>query len=176
MRKLLKFLLLHLFAELCGIIKEIFSQRKKKKQVNSLNLKTENAPLLWCISNTLPRKRKEKLRSIISLNDIKENGWRWNFCPKIQETKDLDGQTASSALLMRKRKLPISICFPFYFLNYLFIFRKRRREGEREGEKHQCARETSISCLLHAPNWGPGLQPRHVPSSTGNLWVWRPAL
>ena len=24
-------------------------------------------------------------------------------------------------------------------------------------------RETSIGCLLHTPNWGPGLQPRHVP-------------
>ena len=24
-------------------------------------------------------------------------------------------------------------------------------------------RDTSTSCLLHAPNWGPGPQPRHVP-------------
>ena len=31
-----------------------------------------------------------------------------------------------------------------------FIFRKRGRE--KEGEKHQCARETLISCLWHAPN------------------------
>ena len=37
------------------------------------------------------------------------------------------------------------------------------REGEREGEKYQCMRDTSIGCLSHAPNWGPGLQPRHVP-------------
>ena len=47
---------------------------------------------------------------------------------------------------------------------YLFVFRERGREGEREGEKHQCVRETSISCLFYAPNQGPGLQPRHVPS------------
>ena len=31
----------------------------------------------------------------------------------------------------------------------LFIF----REGGREGEKHWRVRETSIGCLLHAPNW-----------------------
>ena len=45
----------------------------------------------------------------------------------------------------------------------MYLFRERGREGEREGEKHPCERETSISCLSHTPNWGPGLQPRHVP-------------
>ena len=44
-----------------------------------------------------------------------------------------------------------------------FIFRERGREGEREGEKHQCVRESSIGCLSYTPNWGPGLQPGHVP-------------
>ena len=34
---------------------------------------------------------------------------------------------------------------------------------EREGKKHPCAKDTLISCLSHAPNWGPGPQPRHVP-------------
>ena len=39
----------------------------------------------------------------------------------------------------------------------LFIFKERGREGER-------GRETSVyGCLLHAPYWGPGLKPRHVP-------------
>ena len=50
----------------------------------------------------------------------------------------------------------------FFFLT----FREWRREGEREGEKHPCARcvrETSIGCLSDAPNQGPGPQPRHVP-------------
>ena len=37
------------------------------------------------------------------------------------------------------------------------------REGGKEGEKHWCVRDTSISCPLHAPNWGPGPKPRHVP-------------
>ena len=40
----------------------------------------------------------------------------------------------------------------------LFIFRERRKEGEREGEKHQCVVASHVP-----PNWGPGLQPRHVP-------------
>ena len=39
---------------------------------------------------------------------------------------------------------------------YLFIFRQRGREGEREGEKHQCV----VASHVHQ---SPGLQPRHVP-------------
>ena len=52
----------------------------------------------------------------------------------------------------------------FFFRFYLFISRERGREGKREGEKHRCVRETSVSCLSHTPNWGPGLESRHVPS------------
>ena len=52
---------------------------------------------------------------------------------------------------------------------YLFIFRER--EGREKG------RETSVcGCLLGAPYWGPGLQPRQVPCQTGDLLVHRPAL
>ena len=39
----------------------------------------------------------------------------------------------------------------------LFIFREREREREREAEKHQCVLDSWV------PNWGSGLQPRHVP-------------
>ena len=46
---------------------------------------------------------------------------------------------------------------------YLFNFRERGREEEREGEKHWCVRDTLITCLSHAPSRGPGPQPRHVP-------------
>ena len=46
---------------------------------------------------------------------------------------------------------------------YLFIFRERGREGDREGEKHHGVRETSICFLLHAPRQGPCPQPKHVP-------------
>ena len=39
----------------------------------------------------------------------------------------------------------------FFFLRfYLFIFRERAREGEREGETHWCSRETSV-CASHMP-------------------------
>ena len=40
---------------------------------------------------------------------------------------------------------------------YLFIFRERGREEEREGENYQCV------VASHAPYWGPGPQPRQVP-------------
>ena len=41
--------------------------------------------------------------------------------------------------------------------NELFFFRGR------EKRQHPCVRETLIRCLSKAPNWGPGLQSRHVP-------------
>ena len=62
-------------------------------------------------------------------------------------------------------KLNLSV-FPFmsytfflsYFLKILFILVLERGEGKARGW------ETSMcGCLLHAPYWGPGLQPRHVP-------------
>ena len=46
--------------------------------------------------------------------------------------------------------------FMFHILKKLFIFRERGRDGEREGEKHQCVVASSAP-----PHWGPGLQPRH---------------
>ena len=46
----------------------------------------------------------------------------------------------------------------------LFIFRERGREGEREREKRQCARETLIGCLSHGPQPGTWpAAPRPVP-------------
>ena len=48
--------------------------------------------------------------------------------------------------------------------DFIYLFLERGgREGESEGEKHCCVRQTSNSCLLHTPNWGPVPQPRHVP-------------
>ena len=65
---------------------------------------------------------------------------------------------------VRMRYLPSSplllALLIFYFRFDLFIFRERGREGEREGEKHWCVRETSIGCLSRAPNQAPGPQPR----------------
>ena len=66
---------------------------------------------------------------------------------------------------------PVHFDFPTCFLSssspflrfYLFIFREGGSEGERKEEKHLCVTETLLGCLLDAPNWGPGLQPRYVP-------------
>ena len=66
--------------------------------------------------------------------------------------------------------------FPSLFLSfrlYLFIFRDRGMEGERDREKHRCAREILIGCLLHDP------KPRHVPlfgNQTSNFSTSRLAL
>ena len=40
-----------------------------------------------------------------------------------------------------------------FFRFYLLIFRERGREGEKEGEKHQCERKISVGCLplVHPP-------------------------
>ena len=58
----------------------------------------------------------------------------------------------------------------FFLIKILFIFRERGREGEREGEKHQCvvaSHALPTGDLAHNPgmcpdwdsNWGPfGLQ------------------
>ena len=50
-----------------------------------------------------------------------------------------------------------------FFKDFIYFFLERGEGMEKEGEKHQCVGDTSISCLSHTPNWGPGLQPRHVP-------------
>ena len=41
---------------------------------------------------------------------------------------------------------------------------------EREGEKHQCARDTSISCLSCAPIGGPACNPGRFPDQELNWW------
>ena len=53
----------------------------------------------------------------------------------------------------------------FFLRFYLFIFREAK-EREREEEK-----TAMCGCLLRAPYWGPGLQPRHVPNWESN---WQP--
>ena len=54
-----------------------------------------------------------------------------------------------------------SVNYFFFFFKILFIL--ERWEGrEKEREKHQCARDTLIGCLWHAPNWGYGQRPRYV--------------
>ena len=49
-----------------------------------------------------------------------------------------------------------------YFLrDFIYLFLERGEGREKGRETLICERD--IGCLSHAPNWGPGLQPRHVP-------------
>ena len=54
--------------------------------------------------------------------------------------------------------------FSFFFLRlYLFTFRERRREGE----KHQCVRDTLIGCLSGTPTGDLACNPGMCPD-----WEW----
>ena len=63
--------------------------------------------------------------------------------------------------------------------DFIYLFLKRgEEEGEREGKKCQCERETSIGCLSYGPqppDQGPGLQPSHVPYPGTGLVMLHPA-
>ena len=52
--------------------------------------------------------------------------------------------------------------FSFSFFNFIYFLERGEGREKEKGKKHPCVRETSIGCLLHTPNWGPGPQPRHV--------------
>ena len=76
------------------------------------------------------------------------------------------------AVLLCFASIPL---FPFFFFfKILFIYFREGKGGRKRG------RETSMcGCLLCAPYWGLGLQPRHVPQTgnwTGDPLVCRPAL
>ena len=61
--------------------------------------------------------------------------------------------------------------FTFFSLlkKILFSFREMGMEGERDGEKHQCVRDTSISCLSQTLNQRPG-NPGMCPNWELNQW------
>ena len=47
------------------------------------------------------------------------------------------------------------LLFTYLFnFKWFYVFWERATKVEREGAKHQCARETSIGCLLRAPQLG----------------------
>ena len=64
-------------------------------------------------------------------------------------------------LLQKSATLNSGILSFFFLRFYLFTFREKERQRERERNNNM--RETSVSCLLHTTNQGPGPQPRHVP-------------
>ena len=47
----------------------------------------------------------------------------------------------------------------------------REREKERESEEERCERETSISCLWYAPNWGWTCNLGRCPDRESNPWT-----
>ena len=53
-------------------------------------------------------------------------------------------------------------CTGTFFLGFIYLLLERGEEREKGRETSMC-RSYVISCLSHAPNWGSGLQPRHVP-------------
>ena len=70
--------------------------------------------------------------------------------------------SSSSVYSSHLNIFPLSCSFYLIVLKYfvrfhLFIFRERRREGESEGEKHQCERETLMGCFPHISH--PGTEP-----------------
>ena len=46
---------------------------------------------------------------------------------------------------------PICLICYILFILFIFIFKEKGKEGEKEGERHQCEKETSIGCLSDAP-------------------------
>ena len=65
-----------------------------------------------------------------------------------------------------------------HFLKILFTFREKGREGGREEDK-QCVRDTSISCLPHAPllgTWSTTQACALAGNQTGDPSVHRPVL
>ena len=67
-----------------------------------------------------------------------------------------------SVNILKFRTIHSFIKLFFFFLRFLkFIFRGKGREGEREGEKHQCV--VAFSTPPTGAHWGPGPQARHVP-------------
>ena len=49
---------------------------------------------------------------------------------------------------------PSLVSFFFFLRFYVFIFREKGKEAEREGEKHQCERETMMGCLFYVLQLG----------------------
>ena len=72
------------------------------------------------------------------------------------------GKQQCTELVLNKWYVTVHCLLSHHFLKIfidLFIFRERGREGEREGEKHQCV----VAFCMPPHHWGSGLKPWHVP-------------
>ena len=144
------------------------------------SLSTENwAGILECLNVSFHCGR---LVALVSASDVRR--WEWGGCvgnqgiPHCRYSNPISARTTSNSIIFATLygfKLQAQIFHNWSFLKkILFIFRQRLREGEREGEKHQCM----VAC--HAPPTG-GIWPTtHACALTRN-WtsdpvVRRPAL
>ena len=66
-------------------------------------------------------------------------------------------------------KVLTSFYYIYLFSKISFSFREKGRQGERGGEKHQCARDTAISCLSYVP-W-PGTEPAAQARALTENWT-----
>ena len=69
----------------------------------------------------------------------------------------------------------VIFCFILFFCKrfYLFTFRERRREGEREGEKHQCVRDHRSVASCSPPTWDLACSPGMCPTWPSSHWSLR---
>ena len=97
---------------------------------------------------------------MVSNLQLKRYAWRVGFFPPQDFVCAVQLCIYLSNLNQLKCLFNLKKAVMFIYLRfYLFIFRERGREGERQGEEHQCVRETSINTC---PDQGRDVQPRHV--------------
>ena len=99
--------------------------------------------------------------------------WDWNWdqthnlgmCPDRESNLQRFGFGDDAQINWATPARAIVFFFKFRIFKkfYLSVFREMGREGEWEGEKHLCVKDTLTGCLSHTPNQGPGPQLRNVP-------------
>ena len=130
---------------------------------------------LWCVTcvnvrahwwGVLQRQGKGLLaRSLVAEPDEALFHGRVSFHPfnplltLVHQFSSLISLFLFSFVLASLYRRDIFTFYPSFKKSILFIY------FEREGkERRMRGRETSMcDCLLHAPYWGPGLKPKHVP-------------
>ena len=110
-----------------------------------------------------------RINSLLSLfykwgNESRERGnsqTRSHICSVAALWSETGSRLHVGATILHRFFWPLSpaswIIFFFFLRFYLFLFREGKEERKKGREKWTCG------CLAHAPYWGPGLQPRHVP-------------
>ena len=106
-------------------------------------------------------REKEREREL-SMCGCLSCGPHWGPGPQPRHVPCLGIQPASLWFAVRAQSSelcqPGLFCPFFFFKDFIYLFLERGEGVRKRG------RETSVCvCLLRAPDWGPGQQPRHVP-------------